>query len=410
MIERHPSSPEEALYNVYGRKPPVQFLGRLKTEEYLVKNSFFDDLYLVEELQYYAEDDGTEINVECNYGASLLNWLYDCTRINPLPPHYYCETCKRTLTGFQGDGWDLPPLECCGKPMVRDGHSIPIEVMLRRLEDPKCGLEIRIAKSFSDKAVEIIKKYYKRMKIAVVSFETEEDENDDIKFVLIPKDKAIPAMDENGVWHTDWDELFHSKFRRITLYSRDIKEQLRNFRKKTGLNPTVDDLLTVPVMATTQAKLTAKIVEEGGTPLKADDPAFSSLLKTIGYLKSSHSAANPMLTEKEARYSDVFTCREEVFDLLHDALKPEYGISMEFVKKVTWKTRSGQYTRNRMEQGTERVLRGIGISDHWITQMKETSFLRGKSDLINYLLEELELTWFELQEEKESEAATESGI
>jgi hypothetical protein len=54
-----------------------------------------------------------------------------------------------------------------------------------------------------------------------------------------------------------------------------------------------------------------------------------------------------------------------------------------------------------MDQDTEQVLRELGISDHWITQMKETRYLPGKSDLINYLLDRMLLTWFELQEGEE---------
>ncbi len=168
------------------------------------------------------------------------------------------------------------------------------------------------------------------------------------------------------------------------------------------MNPTIDDLLTEPVLAVTQAKLTTKIVEEGGFPLKIDSFSFSTLLKTIGYLESDQSEANPVFENNEAKYSDVFTCREEVWGLLCDALKREYGISMEFAKKVARNTRMGAYTRNRMDQDVEQVLRDLEISDHWITQMKETCFLRGKSDLIIHLLDIMRLTWYELREDPEN--------
>ena len=69
------------------------------------------------------------------------------------------------------------------------------------------------------------------------------------------------------------------------------------------------------------------------------------------------SEANPVFENNEAKYSDVFTCREEVWGLLCDALKREYGISMEFAKKVARNTRMGAYTRNRMEmEKVERTL------------------------------------------------------
>lgn len=402
MMTKNPTSPTEILFSIYGRKPPVQCLGRLKTEQALIPRGFFDDMNLVGVLRFEAEKDGSDVDAECNYGASLMNWLYGSSSINPLPPHYHCRKCKKTLVYHGGDGWDLLPMECCGKPMERDGHQIPIEVMMPRLKDSNWELSFRIAKSFSDKAVETIRTHYKR-DYALVPFTTDETIPDIERFVLIPKEKTLPELDESGVWHTDLEELYQSKFRIIRLHSIEIKEQIRNYRIKTGLNPTIDDLLTEPVMAVTQAKLTAKIVEEGGRPLKIDSFSFSTLLETIGYLESDQSEVNPIFEDKEAKYSDLFTCREDVWDLLCNALKPEYGISVEFAKRVAHYTRMGAYTRNRMEQDVEQVLRDIGISDHWITQMKETCFLRGKSDLINHLLDMMRLVWFELKETPENE-------
>ena len=403
MITKSPTSPTEVLFSIYGRRPPVQCLGRLKTEQALVPRGFFNDMDLVGNLRLEAEKDGSDVDVEGNYGASLLNWLYGSSNVNPLPPHYHCRKCKKTLVYYGGDGWDLPTLECCGKPMERDGHQIPIEVMQPRLKDSNWELDFRIAKSFFDKAVEIIRRHYKRDYV-LVPFSTERSGSDTDSFVLIPKDRTLPVLDNNGIWQADMEDLYNSKYRIIRLHCVEIKEQLRNYRLKTRVNPTIDNLLEETVLAVTQAQLTAKIVEEGGKPLKIDSFCFSTLLKTIGFLESEQSEANPIFENREAKYSDVFTCREEVWELLHDSLKPEYGISMEFVRKVAHYTRMGAYTRNRMGHDVEQVLRDLGISDHWITQMKETCFLRGKSDLINHLLDMMRLTWFELKESPESDS------
>ena len=400
MIAKTPTSPTEVLFGYYGRKPPVQCLARLKTEETLVSGNFHRDMILVGLLRHEAEKDGSDVDADGNHGASLLNWLYLSSSVNPLPPHYRCPNCKKIIFFTEGDGWDLPPQECCGMPMIRDGHNIPIEVMQQRLKDPNWELSISIAGSFKDKAIEIIERHYKR-EFVLAPVVTEDSELITDKYVLIPNDEDMDILDEYGIWHTDSEEIYRSGYRVFRLRCDEIKEQIRDYRVNTGLDPTIDDLLTEPVLAATQAKLTAEIVEAGGMPLRTDSLSFSTLLRTVGYLKSEQTEANPVCENREASYSDVFSCREEVWDLLCGAIKPEYKISMEFVKRVAHFTRMGCYTRNRMDQDTEQVLRELGISDHWITQMKETRYLPGKSDLINYLLDRMLLTWFELQEGEE---------
>jgi len=396
MITKNPESPSEILFSIYGRNPPVQCLGRLKTEQALIGRNFLSDALLVSKLRCEARKDGSDVSVISNYG-SLLNWLYGSTDINPLPPHYRCRECKTTIFPCTGDGWDMPVMECCGKPMIRDGHSIPIEVMLPRIEHPDWELYFRIAESFAEKAVEIIRKFY-RQDYVLVPYVREDFDFTESCFALIPEQKPMPELDENGVWHTDWDELGHLGYRSIKLSSVKIKEQLREYRLKTGLNPSVNDLLAEPVLAATREKLFREILDEDGPLLKPDELCFSSLLQIFGYLHSEQSEVNPVFQDKDARYSDLFVCREDVWNLLVAALDPDYGISTEFAKKVADRVRRGAYTRNRMDQDTEQVLRGIGISDHWITQMKETCYLHGKTDLITQLLEQMELTWFELQE------------
>ena len=154
----------------------------------------------------------------------------------------------------------------------------------------------------------------------------------------------------------------------------------------------------------TQAKLIQKILEEGGTPLKSDDPSFSSLLRTIGYLASTQTEDNPLFKDKNARYTDCFYCREEVWDMVSKALKPQHQVSSRFAEVITKYTRSGRFTRNRMSSETELILRDIGIEDYWIKQMQQTSYLPCKADLVLRLLDYMRLVWYELKTETSDNA------
>lgn len=399
MISSTPTSPTEILYGIYGRKAPVQCLGRLKTEEELIRSrkSFFRDAELIVRLGFEADRDGSEIAVFFNFGASLINWMYGASIVNPLPPHYCCKTCKKIIFSPADDGWDLPERECCGQPMVRDGHSIPSEALASKLNC--CNeLTILLAESFADRAEDFIHEFYRRDYV-MTPFEDEFERKAERRFILIPVDCPLPQLNENGIWQTDLRKVEDSGYQIITLAYKELKEKVRNYRKKTGLKPSIDDLLTIPVMAATQAKLINEIIEKGSTPPKSDDPSFSTLLRTLGYIASTQTEANPMLWDSNARYTDFFFCREQVWEMVSKALKPEYGISSSFAEMITKYTGQGRFTNNRMELDTEQVLRYIGIEDRWIEQMKQTCYLPPKADLIPRLLDYMKLAWYELKDE-----------
>ena len=52
----------------------------------------------------------------------------------------------------------------------------------------------------------------------------------------------------------------------------------------------------------------------------------------------------------------------------------------------------------RMSQGMEQLLRNLGISDHWITQIENTMYLKPKESLINDTLNDLYYMWYRMQD------------
>ncbi len=397
MNNNNPTSPREMLFAAYGRNPPVQALGRLESELSLMRRNFMDDVFLVEKLRDEARNTDTDLDVSGTFNCSLIAWLYGCTDVNPLPPHYRCRNCKTTQFFCGGDGWDLPARTCCGQPMEPDGHGIPVESALTVLKDERCPLMIRIAETFAERAVEIIRDHYKG-RFNLIPFRTE-IERGRFQFVLIPTSGQLPELDETGTWRTKGEERMTLGYRSIKLLCRDIKERLRVLRSETGPEPSMDDLRAKLVMTLTEARLEEEIRTEGGVLLKSEEVNLTGLLKVAGYLLSVQDEDNPVFRNENATYSDLFSCREEVWNLIKGATNPEYGLSDSLAAGIMEKTRKGRYTDNRMKPETEQLLRGLGIEERWIEQMKHTNWLPTKADLICRLLDELKLSWYELKQE-----------
>ena len=396
MNNTSPFSPEEKVYAMYGAEPPVQVLGRLVMERKVLYREYFLDRQLVDQLMEEAEKDGTDVSVAGAYGASFISWLNGHTPVNPLPPHYFYPR-EKTAVFFQGeDCGELPALYPEGETVAPDGHNIPVEMLQAGMETNKLGLTIRIAESFADRAEQIVKENYKDRWTAVRY--GSQFTRFGRSYALIPKDRELPELDENGIWQTRAEEIYKSGFRTISLDFDSQKEQIRKLKAGADRDPVQEDLLAKPVMALAAAKLEEDILKEGGKLLRPEEElSFSSLLRLLGYMKSTHTECNPVFREEGASYTDLFTCREQVWRLVREKLTEETGVSPDFARVVAESTRKGAYAGNRMKPETERLLRGLGIEERWITQMKETMYLWGKADLIIWLLDLLKLSWYELR-------------
>lgn len=390
------------MFDVYGPNLAVQCLLRLEEElARIPEKSCEDEVLLINKLREAAD---CEINPGYFPSASFINWLTIGTNVNPLPPHYSCPVCRKTVFLSDGDAWDLPILECCGKPLVPDGHNIPFESVSGWMEDPNHQLIIQIPGAFLQEAVEIIKEHYAG-RYHLVPYT--EPLNCGFSFALIPVEADQPAFDENGFWEVDSMTLYRLKYKTVVLRCAEEKARLKALEVSTGVKPELKDLLAKPVLEAVQARLRKEIAEntEPTEPFETAKPplhegklSFSLLMKMEGYLRSMYYIDNPALAAEGTGYADVFTCREDVWDLLSPAVKPEYCVSQAAVRKLTKYTRTGKFTRGRMGEVPELLLKKLEISDHWITQMKFTAYLPTKAVIIENLLEKMTFAWYEIRE------------
>ena len=401
-----------ALINKYGNNPPVQCRLRLESVlEIFRKTKSYEDIPLLNGLFRLAEEDGSEIT-GYPYGTSFVHWLFGFTRVNPLPPHHYCEICKSAVFYPDGDGWDLPIRQCCGKPMHRDGHSIPCEAVLPKqenLKQNKRSLSFEIARSFAAKAENAIRTAYAG-EFRLVPIETPVTSDAHLKYALIPQNDNMPevdgqgiwhtgVIDEQGTWHSDVNDPHVSGYRTVEFNLSDDKERIKAWKAAAEQNISPEELLTDSVLSVVENSLLERAEKTKlGAPLpRSEKLTFAYLLKLSGYLSRS--------THEDGAFSgvplsDMFTSREDVWDVISKAIKRGYCVNNDFAVRVTSCTRKGMFTDGRMDAWTEQLLVYLGIPVHLIEQMKHIYFLPEKADLIPRLVELLQLAWMELQKDK----------
>ncbi len=172
---KFPNSEQEIkdrVYNraheIYGDPLPEIIENRIESELKGILHGGFDTIYLIaQRLVKHSNDDGYVVGSRGSVGSSFVATMLNVSEVNPLPAHYICPNCKKSIFNDEdgnpyginyASGFDLPDRVCeCGTKFRKDGQDMPFATFLGFNADKVPDIDLNFSGDYQPRAHEYTK-------------------------------------------------------------------------------------------------------------------------------------------------------------------------------------------------------------------------------------------------------------
>ena len=166
IIENSDQMLRDICYNkateMYGKVLPDIVKKRLDRELNSIISNGYAVMYIIaQKLVWKSVEDGYLVGSRGSVGSSFVATMAGITEVNPLSPHYYCESChfsdfdSEQVRAYAGrSGCDMPDRLCpkCGRPLVKAGFDIPFETFLGFKGNKEPDIDLNFSGDYQSKA------------------------------------------------------------------------------------------------------------------------------------------------------------------------------------------------------------------------------------------------------------------
>ncbi len=155
---------------IYGDNLPKLIEDRIQKELEGIIGGGYDVIYLIaQKLVKKSNDDGYIVGSRGSVGSSFVATMMGITEVNPLPPHYICPNCKKSIFEENGvelgsvyfSGYDLPDKKCdCGYMFKKEGHDMPFATFLGFNADKVPDIDLNFSGEYQWRAHDFTKEMF----------------------------------------------------------------------------------------------------------------------------------------------------------------------------------------------------------------------------------------------------------